>query len=83
LKSVCIVSYCCVQYVKICTKQTALEDSINFLSSFKEYYLFASMGHKLAEKHGSLNEDIKKWQQKGKIFTGIVFINCPKHGKNL
>jgi hypothetical protein len=43
----------------------------------------------LADQHFSLYEIIKKnsfiialWQN-GKIFTGIVFISCPKDGENV
>ena len=34
--TVCIVLYCCVQYVKINSKQRAFAESINFLFSFEE-----------------------------------------------
>jgi len=41
----------------------------------------------LAEQRFGSYEDVKKWfdewQQKGKIFTGVVSTNCPKDGKNV
>ena len=52
-------------------------------------HLFASMGHAIAEQSFSLYEkNIKKWLneyllQKWKIFTGVVFIDCPKDGENV
>ena len=54
----------------------------------EDYHCFASMGHILAEQRSSSYEDIKNglmnglWQ-KGKIFTNMVFIYCPKDGKNV
>ena len=51
-----------------------------------DYHLFASIGHALAEKRFGSYEDVKKWlmnisQQRRKIFTDVVFTNCPKTGK--
>ena len=53
-----------------------------------DYYLFASMGHALAEQRFGSYEDVKKWLDewfaaKGEGFTGAVFTNCPKDGKNV
>ena len=54
-----------------------------------DYHLLALMGHTLAKQQFSSYEDIKKngsmtgLQQKGKIFTGLVFINYPRVGKNV
>ena len=50
--------------------------------------LVASMGHTLAEQSFSSHEGIKNCSmnglgQKWKIFTGLVFINCPKDGEKM
>ena len=46
------------------------------------------MGHALAEQRFGSYEDVKKWLDewfaaKGKIFTGVVFTNCPKDRENV
>ena len=50
-----------------------------------DYHLFASMGHALTEQRFGSYENVKKMnsQQNGKIFTGVVFTNCPKVGENI
>jgi len=53
-----------------------------------DYHLLASMSHVLAEQRFGSYEDVKNGsmngsRQKGKIFTGVVFTNCPKDGKNV
>ena len=51
-----------------------------------DYLFFASMGHAFVEQHFGSHEDVKKcldegWQQKEKIFIGVVIKNCPQDGK--
>ena len=46
------------------------------------------MGHALAEQGFGLYEDVKNGsmkgsQQKETIFSGMIFKNCPKDGKNV
>ena len=46
------------------------------------------MDHVLAEQRFGSYEDVKKWLDesfvvKGKIFTDVVFTNCPKDGKSV
>ena len=53
-----------------------------------DYHLFASMGHALAEQRFSFYEHIKNGLvnsllQMRRIFTGVVFINCPKDGEDV
>ena len=52
-----------------------------------DYHLFAFKGQQaVAEQRFGLYEDVKKWfdeRQMGKIFTGVVFTNWPKDGKNV
>ena len=53
-----------------------------------DYHLFSSMGHALADQRFGSYEDVKNGstngsQQKGKIFTSVVFTKCPKDGTNV
>ena len=54
----------------------------------RDYYLFASMGHAFTEQRFSLYEDMKNGsmngsRRRGKIFTGVEFMNSPKDGEIL
>ena len=52
-----------------------------------DYHLFAPICHALAEQFFGSYGDVKNGlmngsQQKMKIFTGVIFTNCSKDGKN-
>ena len=77
-----------------CLERQALSCEVLSLAAYSlglvpsDYHLFALVGYALAEQRFGSYEDVKKgsmngYQQNVKIFIGVVFISCPKDGKNV